>query len=104
MRKPIIKFIYHISLFSIMDGKQVGAIIGLIVAIPLLINLLSWTIKNTNDSGNPENLEEGVEIIADSAIPWCLGIFEWLAELPGIITAILIMGFIRFLKWIGEIK
>ena len=87
-----------------MDGKQIGAIIGLIVAIPLLISLASWSIKNAKDPGNPDNLNEGVEIIADSAIPWWLGIFEWLAGLPGIIAAILIIGFVIFLKWIGEIK
>ncbi len=87
-----------------MDGKQVGAIISLIVAIPLIIGLLSFTIKNSQDPGNPENLEDGVELIADASIPWWLGIFEWLAGLPGIIGAILIIGLIFFLKWIGEIK
>ncbi len=87
-----------------MDGKQVGAIIALIVAIPLLFSLLSWTIKNANGPGNPDNLQEGTEIIADAAIPWWLGLFEWLAGLPGIIGAGLIIGFIFFLKWIGEIK
>jgi len=87
-----------------MDGKQIGAIIGLIVAIPLLLSLLSWTIQNANDPGNSENLQEGTEIIADAAIPWWLGIFEWLAGLPGIIGALLIIGFVFFLKWTGEIR
>ncbi len=87
-----------------MGGKQIGAIIGLVVAIPLLIGLFSWTIKNANDSGNPNNLDEGIDIITDSAIPWWLGIFEWLAGLPAIIGAGLVIGFIFFLKWIGEIR
>jgi len=87
-----------------MDGKQIGAIIALIVLLPTLISLLIWTFKISKDPTNPENIEEGVKIAAEDAIPWRLGIFEWLAGLPGIIGAILIIGFVFFLKWIGEFK
>jgi hypothetical protein len=37
-------------------------------------------------------------LIAESAI------IEWLASLPVIIVAVLIIVFINFLKWIGVIK
>ena len=87
-----------------MNGKQIGTIIALIVLIPTLIGIFAWAIKNANDPGNPKNLEVGVEMIANSAIPWWLGILDWLAGLPGLIGALLVIGFIIFLKWTGEIK
>lgn len=87
-----------------MNGKQVGAIITLIVAIPTLFALMSWSSKVARDPGNVSHIEEGVKIAIDDAIPWWLGLLQWLAGLPGIIGAALIIGLILFLKWIGEIK
>ena len=87
-----------------MDGKQVGAIIALIFLVPTLITLLIWTFKIQKDTINPDLIEEGVNIAVDDAIPWWLWLFEWLAGLPGIIGAILIIALVFFLKWIGEIK
>jgi hypothetical protein len=87
-----------------MNGKEIGKIIGLIVAIPLLIAFIIFVIKISINPNNPEIIEEGAEIIVDSAIPWWLGLFEWLAGLPGIIGAVLIIGLVFFLKWIGEIR
>ena len=52
-----------------MNGKQVGMIIALIFAIPTLIGLSFLIIKISNDLGNPENLEEGINIIVEDAIP-----------------------------------
>ncbi len=87
-----------------MDGKKVGAIITAILMVPLLISLIVWNFNISKDPGKSENIEKGAEITADSVIPWWIGIFEWLAGLPGIIGAVLIIGFIFFLKWIGEIR
>jgi len=91
-----------------MNGKKLGTLlgllIGLIVIIPLIIGFLSWNAKNSNDPGNPENLEEGIGIMSDSIIPWWLGILEKLANIGGIVGAILVVGFVLFLKWINQVK
>lgn len=54
-------------------------------------------------STTEEIAEEGVEIIKEQAVPWWVGIIQWLAGLPKTLGAILIIGFIFFLRWIGEI-
>ena len=88
-----------------MEPKEIAILaVFVIFGLPTLIGLLFWTVQVTSDPGNPEHLEEGVEMVAESAIPWWLGIFEWLAGLPSIIGAFLIIGFIFFLKWIGELR
>jgi len=86
-----------------MDGKQVGVIITLILLVPTLISLMIWTNHISKDPTNPKNIEEGVNMAVNDAIPWWLGIFEWLAGL-GTIGVFLIIGFVFFLKWIGEIR
>jgi len=86
-----------------MDGKQIGSAITLILLIPTLIALISLSIKTHEDPGNLKNVEEGVNIAVDEAIPWWLGIFQWLAGL-GLFGAILIIAFVLFLKWIGEVR
>ncbi len=86
-----------------MNGKQIGAIIGLIFVLLLMMGLVPWIIKNASDPGNTDNLDEGVNIIVDSVIPWWLDTLVWLAGVPGIIGTMLVIGFIFFLKWIGEI-
>ena len=53
-----------------MDGKQIGAIIALIVLLPILISLLIWTFKISKDPTNSKHIEEGVKIAAEDAIPW----------------------------------
>ncbi|MBW6442749.1 hypothetical protein K0A97_03150 [Patescibacteria group bacterium] len=83
-----------------MKGKQVGAVIALIVMIPALL----WIIRISFNPNNPEVLEQGVEVIANSAVPWWTNLLTWFAGLPGIIGAGLIIGLIFFLKWIGEIN
>jgi hypothetical protein len=88
-----------------MEPKEIAILVVFVIfVVPVLGGLLLWTTKVTNDPGNPDNLEEGAEIIAEAAVPWWLGIFEWFAGLPGIIGAVLIIGLVIFLKWIGEIK
>jgi hypothetical protein len=58
------------------------------------------TLPETNPL--PENSEKGAELIVESAIPWWIGVIEWLASLRGIIAVILIIVFIYFLKWIEK--
>ncbi len=57
-----------------------------------------------NNNSTEKDTEQAAEIMTEAVIPWWLGIFEWLAGLPGIIGAVLIIPLIFFLKWIGEIK
>ena len=86
-----------------MDFKGLAIlIIFIIVGIPSIINLVSFTIKSTTDT--PEKVtEEGAELIVEEAVPWWIGIIQWLANLPSILAAFLILGFIFFLRWVGEI-
>lgn len=85
-----------------MKSKEIAIlIVFLVFMLPLLIKCLSWAIISiTNPS--PENIEKGAELIAESAIPWWIGVIEWLASLPSIIAAVLIIVFIYFLKWMGK--
>ena len=79
-----------------MQSKEIATLI-LAFTLPLLIKFLFLAIISiTNPS--PENIEKSAELIAESAI------IEWLASLPVIIVAVLIIVFINFLKWIGVIK
>jgi hypothetical protein len=70
--------------------------------LPLLIKFFFF-INSMNNPG-PENIEKGIEIIAETSIPWWIGIMNWLASIPGMAGAILIILFVWFLKWIGEVK
>lgn len=81
-------------------GKRVGAIISVIVGLPLLMNLIFWSIGYTINP-SADSIGKGAELIADAAIPWWLGVIEWLAALP--LAGLLVFGFILFLKWIGEV-
>lgn len=87
-----------------MEGKDVGALIGLVLGLPTLIALFIWSAHMASNPGDPSQAAEGAEILAKSAVPWWVGVFQWLAGLPGIIGAILIIGFVLFLKWIGEVR
>lgn len=87
-----------------MKAEEIAIIVVFIIfVLPLLIKMALWSF--TMNSNSPEeNIEQATELITDAAIPWWLGIFEWLTGLPGIIGAGLIFGLIYFLKWMGEIK
>lgn len=73
----------------------------IIFGLPLLLTILFWTMDSLNNP-NLNNIEEGVRLTEKVAIPWWMGVIEWLIGLPGLIGAIFI--FVFFLKWIGEIK
>jgi hypothetical protein len=81
-------------------GQKIGAIITVIVGLPLLMKFLFWSI-GYSISPSTEGIGKGAELIADAAIPWWLGVIEWLAALP--LAGLLVLGFILFLKWVGEI-
>ncbi|MFH1585857.1 MAG: hypothetical protein ABIB79_03755 [archaeon] len=77
-------------------------VVFLLFVFPLLIKVFIWSIGITGDS-SPEKINEGAELLAESAVPWWIGILTFLAG-GGVIGALLIIGFIYFLKWIGEIR
>lgn len=81
-------------------GKEIGAIISVIVGLPLLTKFLFWSVGYTI-SPSAESIGKGAELIADAAIPWWLGVIEWLVALP--LAGLLVFGFILFLRWIGEV-
>ncbi|MCK5660510.1 MAG: hypothetical protein KAH86_04060 [Methanosarcinales archaeon] len=86
-----------------MKAKETAILsVFLIFTFPLLIDLAQWVIASTTNP-SPDNIEKGVEFIAKSAIPWWIQPIEWLAGF-GDIGAYLLVGFIFFLIWIGDIK
>ena len=88
-----------------MEIKEIAILaVFLIFTVPALFGIIIWSITSVNGPDNPENIKKGGELIAESAIPWWLGFFEAVASLPAGIAAILIIGFVFFLKWIGEIR
>jgi hypothetical protein len=77
-------------------------VVFLLFTLPVLIKLLVYTSDIAN-IGPEQSAQQAAEIIEDVAIPWWLGIINKMADWGGI-GAILMVGFIFFLKWIGEIK
>jgi hypothetical protein len=87
-------------------GMPIKSIIALVifvfVVLPSFINLLSFTINSITSP--PEKVAgDGAKLIAEEVIPWWVGIIQWLASLPSLFAASFIVGFIFFLRWIGEI-
>lgn len=70
--------------------------------MPSFVQMMALAVKAPT-STTEEVTEDGAEIIAKQAVPWWLGVIQWLASLPSLIGAFLIVGFILFLKWMGEI-
>ena len=84
-----------------MDLKSIAIlIIFLVFILPGLIHIISFSFLIS--SASPEKVaEEGAEIIAEQAVPWWVGVIEWLANLPSSIATFFIIGFVFFLRWIG---
>lgn len=81
-------------------GKEIDAIVSVIVGLPLLTKFMFWIVSSTINPST-ESIQKDVELIVGSAVPWWLGIMEWLAALP--LAGLLILVFILFLKWTGEV-
>lgn len=81
-------------------GKKIGGIISLIFGLPFLAKFVVCSFGSVM-SPSTESIGKSAELIADAAIPWWIGVVEWLAALP--LAGLLIIGFILFLKWTGEI-
>ena len=83
--------------------KEIAILIIFIVFIlPGLLSVISLSLKAPT-SEPKEITEEGAKIIAEQAVPWWIGIIEFFSKLPSALAAFLILGFIFFLKWIGDI-
>ena len=79
-------------------------LLGLFIlfTLPSLAKITFWSITSvTNPS--VENIEVGVKLIAESAIPWWINVMKWLTSFPTLVAAILIALLIYFLRLIGEI-
>lgn len=83
--------------------KIIRILCFIVFGLPLLLTILFWTMDSLNNP-NLNNIAEGVRLTEKVAIPWWIGIIEWLIGLPGLIGAIMIFIFVFFLKRIGEIK
>lgn len=81
-------------------GKQIGAILSFVVGILLLLKFAFWSLGYIL-SPSPEGIQHGTELIGEAAIPWWIGVMDWLAVLP--LAGLLILGFILFLKWTGQV-
>ena len=87
-----------------MEIKEIVVLIFfLIFGLPTLVGFLIWSVKATNDPADISNINQGVELIAEAAVPWWLGMFEWLAKIGGTIGALLIIAFVGFFIWVGVI-
>ena len=86
-----------------MKAKEIAIlVVFLIFLLPLLIEVVFWSFQMGNNT--PEkNTEKAVDIIEKAAVPWWVNTLEGLTKL-GELGAFLILGFIVFLIWIGEIK
>jgi len=87
-----------------MTGKERGALIGLIVYLFILPSLLSWNSQNAEDPGNAQILENGTTIMSEVIIPWWFKPLEWIANLINEAGFFMLIIFVLFLIWIGEIK
>jgi len=76
-------------------------IVFFIFGLPTLIRLLDFSVKSVAEPGNLDNIAEGTTLIAESAVPWWIGVLSWLAGLRTV-GAISIIGFMLFLQWIGK--
>lgn len=87
-----------------MEGKEIAIlVIFLIFGLPILIKIAWWGLTY-NHNTIEDNTKTAGNLIAEAAVPWWLGIFEWLAKIGGTIGALLIIAFVGFLIWVGEIK
>lgn len=85
-----------------MKAKKTIKFLVFVIFIFFLIDFARWAIAfMTNPS--PENIDKGIEFIAESAIPWWIQPIEWLSGL-GEIGEYLIVAFLFFLTWLGERK
>jgi len=87
-----------------MNAKEIAIlIIFFLFGLPSLMKIFFWVVQSSNNPP-PQNIEKATELMVEEATPWWLGTLEWLAGLPGIFGAVLIIALIFFLKWIGEIR
>ena len=84
-----------------MKAKQIAIlIVFLLFTLPLLLKVI---IYSSNISNPEATINKTAELIGEAAVPWWINVINWLADLRTL-GALLIIGFIIFLKWIGEIK
>jgi len=69
--------------------------------LPSFVQMMTLAVKAPT-STTEEVTEEGAEIIAQQAVPWWLGVIQWLVSLPSLIGAFFIVGFVFLLNWLGE--
>ena len=84
-----------------MQVKQIiVSIVFLLFTFPLLLKVI---IYSSNISNPEATINKTAELIGEAAVHWWINIIDWLADL-GTLGALLIIGLIIFLKWIGEMK
>ena len=85
-----------------MRAKQIAIlIVFLVFGLPILIQFLAWNANTVLDPST-ENIEASAELMADAVTPWWVGIMEWFAGFPALLSAVVIIGLVLFIKWIGE--
>lgn len=84
--------------------ENAKSIVFLLFELPFLVVVILWAVKASFNIGNIESIQEGTGLLVEAHIPWWLGILEWLSKLPSGIVAFVVIGFLLFLKWTGEIR
>jgi hypothetical protein len=84
-----------------MKAKQIAIlIVFFLFTFPLLIKVIIYS----SHISNPEaTINRTAELIGEATVPWWVGVINWFADL-GTLGALLIIGLIIFLRWIGEAK
>ena len=86
-----------------MRAKEIAILVVFILfTLPLLMKVVVYSSSVGNQDVDTST-EQAAELIEEAAVPWWVGIIDWLADL-GTFGALLIIGLIVFLMWIGEIK
>ncbi len=86
-----------------MGAKEISILVVFcIFVLPLLIEIIVWSVGF--GSQTPEqNTEKAADLMIKASVPWWVNILGGLSKL-GTFGAFLILGFIVFLMWIGEIS
>ena len=85
-----------------MNAKQIVGIIALILMLPTLISLITFSF-HVGTENSPKNVEEAGQMLADSVTPWWIGLIQTLSGW-GTFGAILIIIFFLLLKKYPELS
>jgi len=79
-----------------MNWEKLGALILLIVSIPIIIIVIKYSFT-IGSASSEESTKQATELVSQAVTPWWMGIVEWLSNM-GEIGALAIIGLLIVLK------